>query len=316
MTPETKAHHDQAEKWLAGRREHYHNPFCVLLRYLVSLEEQVRKMPPVSGERYAQYCREQGVCTGFPFPVPPAPAGRTGDILRFITEFDHACLGRMVQSVFIGLIGFLARSRGEIHLLDFGTGSTCGMYGEDGRFLFTGGDVDTDAVSFWAIDELSEPSGSIFKKAYYGKTDILAFDPGVKFDLITGHHVLEHCLNWESVLDHVAGLLRKDGYLYLSFPRSGGFYDTVYRVMSPHDHRADFDLRALEEKAGHAGLTLCLSDLYVDPNGKFNWICTFYPELVDQEIADCFYELCIGVDAKLLLGYHHYGHYVVFRKTS
>jgi SAM-dependent methyltransferase len=191
---------------------------------------------------------------------------------------------------------------------------TCGMYGENGRFLFTGKNVDIDAVSFWGIDDMHEPSGSIFKRSEYRRCNILSFEPGEQFDLITGHHVLEHCHDWRSVIAYVSRLLKREGYLYLSFPRFGGFYDTVYRLMSPHDHRSDFDLNTLKNACRETGLEMCLSDIYVDPNGKFDWMCNIYPEFVNKEISDCFYNLCIAIDAKLPLGYHHYGYYVVFRK--
>lgn len=310
------AYHDAAKRWLTSSRGNFSNPFFVLLSYLVSLEERLRDVAPVSCDGYENYFRKRCTVREFPFEIPFGPVERTGDIMQFISRFDHAYLSRMVQSVFIGLIAFLVRSRGRINLLDFGAGQTCGMYGEGGRFLFTEGKVDTDAVSFWAIDDLHEPKGSVFRKSRYRQCNILSFDPREKFDLITGHHVLEHCHDWSAVVGHVAGLLKKDGYLYLSFPRFGGFYDTVYRLMSPLDHCADFDLHALEAVAGRAGLEPCLTDVYVDPNGKFDWICSFYPELVDKQIADCFYDLCVSIDAKLLLGYHHYGYYVVFRKVS
>jgi hypothetical protein len=83
--------------------------------------------------------------------------------------------------------------------------------------------------------------------------------------------------------------------------------------MSLLDHCADFDLHKLKSAAERAGMEMCLFDIYVDPNGKFDWIHNIYPELVNKEMFDCFYDLCIKVDSKLFLGYHHYGHYVFFK---
>jgi hypothetical protein len=86
--------------------------------------------------------------------------------------------------------------------------------------------------------------------------------------------------------------------------------------MSPFDHCATFDVERLEDCAKNGGLELCYSDTYVDPNNRFDWICAFYPDLVQKKMADCFYDLCVQVDARLLLGWHHYGHYTIFRKKG
>ncbi|MDQ7787761.1 MAG: methyltransferase domain-containing protein [Thermodesulfovibrionales bacterium] len=308
--------HNSVRRMILENKEHLHNPFFILIRYLTDLDEQIAGVAPVSCAEYENYFRKNFLPGNFPLAIDPVSVKKQEDIIQFIDSYDRAHLWKMVSHVFIGLIGFLVSRRGKISLLDFGSGHTCGMYGENGRFLFTGKHVDTDAVTFWAIDELHEPSGAIFQKANYLKSNILSFNPGEKFDLITGHHVLEHCCDWQDVIEHVAGLLKEDGYLYLSFPRFGGFYDSVYRLISPHDHCADFSLETLKSTAGKNGLKECLVDVYVDPNGKFDWIPSIYPGLVSKQMSDCFYDLCIAIDSKLLIGYHHYGYYVVFRKTS
>jgi len=307
---------DMAEKWLRKNRHNYHNPFYLLLNFLLTLHEELECANAISCDDYEHYFQERCFSKHVPFDVPFPSVIKEEDIKRFIKAFDHAYLGRMVQGVFISLIKFLADERKTIRLLDFGSGKTCGMYGENGRFLFETGNVNISDIHFFGIDDLHRPSGSIFERSSYKKCNILSFHPEVKFDLITGHHVLEHCRNWEDVITHVSDLLNQDGYLYMSFPRFGGFYDTAYRLMSPHDHCANFDIDMLKSFSERIGLEMCFSDIYVDPNSRFDWACSLYPDIVDKEIADCFYDLCVHIDSKVLLGYHHYGHYVVFRKTG
>jgi SAM-dependent methyltransferase len=290
------------------------NPFFTLMTYLLSLEDQLKFVLPISNADYEKYFRQHCIAADFPFAIATRPVCEEGNIVEFINRFDLAHLTKMIDSVFVSLIRFLVQQRGTINLLDFGTGQTCGMYGENGRFLFEQGRVDIDNIYFFGIDDLHEPQGSIFKKSAYLKCNILSFRTDKRFDLITGHHVLEHCYNWEEVLVHIVGLLKKDGYLYLSFPRLGGFYDTAYRLMSPADHCASFDIPALKVYLGGLGVDMCLSDIYVDPNNRFDWICNIYPGIVSKELADSFYDLCVILSSKLPLGWHHYGHYVVCRK--
>ncbi len=306
---------DMAEKWLHDNRNNFNNPFYILLKYLLSLNEQLRDVIPVSCDDYKNYFKKRCFIYNFPFEINFKSVNKREDRIKFINEFDHAYLGKMIRSVFIQLIHFLVQQRGSINLLDFGSGQTCGMYGENGRFLFEEGNVNISGINFFGIDEIHKPSGAIFEKTKYLKCNILSFYSEEKFDLITGHHVLEHCFNWDDIISHVSTLLKQDGYLYLSFPRFGGFYDTAYRLMSPLDHRANFDMGMLKSFSASVGLEMCLSDIYVDPNNRFDWICNLYPELVNKEMAICFYDLCVNIDLKLLLGYHHYGHYVIFRKT-
>jgi len=324
--------HGIAKTWLLENRSNFHNPFYMLLAYLLSLSKQAQQSDPISCHTYEMYLKSHCFTKNFPFEIAfeRLPVDCTSEegkhemqkpfheksIIKFINAFDHAYLSKMVQGVFISLIRFLTNQRGTINLLDFGSGETCGMYGENGRFLFDTAGVNIGAIHFACIDDLHKPSGSIFERSTYKKCNILSFHPQEKFDLITGHHVLEHCYNWEDVIVHVSNLLKKNGYLYASFPRFGGFYDTAYRSFSPHDHRANFDIDMLQSFSERSGLELCFSDIYVDPNNRFNWICNLYPDLVNKETADCFYDLCVHIDSKLLLGYHHYGHYVVFRKTA
>ena len=303
------------EKWLQENRNNFSNPFYVLLRHLVDLDAQLKNAAPLSCSDYRNYFKERCFINGLPFEITPVTVEDKKDITEFIAAFDHAYLGKMIQHVFIALIKYLSDSRGQINLLDFGTGSTCGMFGEGGRFLFENGKVNINSINFFGIDDLHKPQGAIFKKSTYRQCNILSFNPDERFDLITGHHVLEHCYNWEDVITHVSRLLKQGGYLYLSFPRFGGFYDTAYRLMSISDHCANFDVDKLAHFSKTVGLELCLSDVYVDPNGGFNWISNLYPDLVNRETADCFYNLCLRIDSKLPLGYHHYGHYVVFRKV-
>jgi SAM-dependent methyltransferase len=307
---------DMAEKWLKNNRDNCSNTFYILLKFVTSLNAQLKDVAHVSCDAYVHYFKERCVANQFPFEIPFGPVGKRENIIEFMNEFDYAYLDKMIRGVFISLIRFLISERGRIDLLDFGTGATCGMYGENGRFLFEQGKVSPEAVHFVGIDDLHDPQGSIFEKAAYHRCNILSFATDRKFDLITGHHVLEHCCNWDEVMAHVSKLLKQKGYFYLSFPRFGGFYDSVYRLMSPFDHCATFDIDMLKNFAKSSGLEMCFSDVYVDPNNRFDWICALYPDLAHKEIADCFYHLCVQIDAKLLLGCHHYGHYVVFRKIG
>ncbi|OHE55829.1 MAG: hypothetical protein A2Z47_11850 [Thermodesulfovibrio sp. RBG_19FT_COMBO_42_12] len=306
---------DVAEKWLRDNRNNFSNAFYILLKYLASLNKQLKDIAPVSCDDYVDYFRERYFINNFPFEITSDPVNEKENIIEFINKFDYAYLDKMICSVFISLIRFLVNLEGNINLLDFGSGQTCGMYGENGRFLFKEGNVNIDAVKFFAIDDIHEPHDSIFRSSTYLKCNILSFHTEKKFDIITGHHVLEHCHNWEDVVRHVSKLLKHGGYLYLSFPRFGGFYDTVYRLMSPLDHCANFDLNVLKSFSESIGLEMCLSDIYVDPNNRFDWIYSLHPKLTNKKIAAHFYDLCVNIDSKLLLGYHDYGHYVVFRKT-
>ncbi len=307
---------DLAKKWLHDNKNNFNNQFYILLRYLLSLHEHLKDAEPISSLEYENYFRERCIFDNIPFEVTPHPVREKGPIIEVINEFDRAYLDKMIQSIFIHLIGFLVKQKGSINLLDFGTGPTCGMYGENGRFLFEKGLVDINSVNFFAIDDIHKPQGAIFEKSTYKTCDILSFNTNKKFDLITGHHVIEHCYNWEDVILHLSKILNDGGYIYLSFPRFGGFYDTAYRLMSPLDHCAAFDINTLKDFSEKNGLHMCYRDIYVDPNNQFDWICKIYPELVNKEIAKCFYDLCVAIDSKTLLGYHHYGYYVILKKAA
>ncbi|OGW44334.1 MAG: hypothetical protein A2Y66_05025 [Nitrospirae bacterium RBG_13_41_22] len=309
-------HNDVAQRWLQDNRNNFNNPFYILFKHLLSLNKQIEHVPPISCGDYEDYFRKQYIVNNFPFEINFQPAIKTEPIIEFINEFDYTYLRKMIHSVYLSLIRFLVSLRGSINLLDFGTGPTCGLYGENYRFLFEQEKINIDSVRFVGIDAFHKPAGSIFHKSKYLKSDILSFDTLEKFDLITGHHVLEHCYNWEDVFRHMSTILKPEGYLYLSFPRFGGFYDTAYRLMATSDHCANFDITLLQSYSKKVGLEMCLRDIYIDPNFRFNWICNLYPNLVDRETADCFYNLCISIDSKLLLGYHHYGHYVIFKKLE
>lgn len=305
---------DMAEKWLTNNSNYYGNTFYILLKFVTSLNAQLKDVAYVSCDSYADYFKKRCVVRRFPFEIPFGSVTERNNVMEFINEFDHAYLDKMIRSVFVSLVRFLISEKGEVDLLDFGTGPTCGMYGENGRFLFEQGGVNPKAVHFVGIDDLHKPQGSIFEKATYHRCNMLSLDTDKKFDLITGHHVLEHCSNWNEVIVHVSKLLKRSGYFYVTFPRFGGFYDSVYRLMSPYDHSATFDIDTLNLSAQGSGLEMCFSDIYVDPNNRFDWLCALNPGLIHKDMADCFYNLCVQIDAKLLLGFHHYGHYVVFQK--
>jgi len=303
---------DKAKNWLQDNRNNFGNPFYNLLNFLVAIHENIDDIEPVSCHQYQDYL-QGGFFNEMPFPITLPEVEEEEDIISFINAFDRAYLHKMIHGVFVGLIGYLVQQKDNISLLDFGTGASCGLYGgPSGLALF--GSLDTRQLHFVGIDNVHKPGGSVFNNATYIKSDILSFTSERKFDLITGHHVLEHCYNWEAVMTHLHLLLKKGGYAYLSFPRFGGFYDTVYRLMAPLDHCASFNLDTLQKHGENIGLKLCLADVYTDPNFRFNWMCNLQPELIDQEIADCFYDLCVKIDAKKLLGLHLYGNYVIFQK--
>jgi len=305
-----------ALKWLEENGNNFNTSFYTLLNYLSSLNKELKSQDSITCNEYANHFMRQYFKNHFPFEIEFSQPDNHSNILEFINAFDHAYLKKMIHSTFIELIHFLIQQKGTVNLLDFGTGQTCGLYGKAFLILFQEGRIDTNKVNFFGVDEVYEPKGAVFKKAYYIKSNITSFHPRLKFNLITGHHVLEHCLNWEHVIEHLSGLLKKEGYLYLSFPQLGGFYDTAYRLLNPSDHCGSFNLSSLQRVAENSGLELCLSDIYVDPNMKYNWICNLYPEMVTKEIADCFYYLCVSIDSKMLLGYHHYGYYVIFKKSA
>lgn len=306
----------KSDTWIRDNRNNFSNVFYVLLKFLLSLNNRLENTPPVSCAEYEDYFRKNMVINGFPFEIPFQEVSRQENIIKFMYEFDQAYLRKMIHAVFLPLIRFLIHQKGSINLLDVGTGATCGLFSSDEHRLYKEANIDVGAVNFWGIDAFHKPSNAVFKKSVYEKSDILSFDSQEKFDLITGHHVLEHCGSWEEVIRHLNELLKPGGYLYLSFPRFGGFYDTAYRLMNITDHCADFDIDDLRTYSQSLGLEMCFLDTYVDPNHRFSWICKLYPELADKEIADCFYDLCVCIDSKLLLGYHDYGYYVVFKRTG
>ena len=315
------------------------NPFYVLLYFLESLNSSLEKAEPVSHNAYKNYILSHFTINNIFAKTdlfkyikkdmkPPFKRSsmnflrkqndlfKQKDIIKFIYDFDLLQMSKMIDSIFVRLIRFLVERRGTINLLDVGTGSTCGLYNESFKFLFNDGKVDTRGINFYGVDDSCEPHGSFFESSIYKKCNILFFNEVVKFDLITGHHVLEHCYNWDDVIKHVCYLLKDEGYLYLSFPKFGGFYDSAYRLMAPSDHCSFFDLENLIRLSDDIGLQHCLTDIYVDPRNRFSWISKLYPELINEETADYFYELCVKIDSKLLLGFHEYGHYVVFQKIS
>jgi SAM-dependent methyltransferase len=302
-----------ARDWLRDHRSRFSSPFFTLLNLLAEMHRQCRGLPPVSCRAYREYLRADEV-DELPFTVTAPPVAERDDILAYIADYDAAEFERMVRGTFIGLLRHQLENRERVALLDFGTGPTCGIYNKQFRdVLFV--DLDCDRICFTGIDSVHLPSGAVFRQAEYRRADIVSFAAGKRrFDLITGHHVLEHCYNWEAVMAELAGMLAVGGMLYLSFPRYGGFYDTVYRLLTPLDHCANFDMEALVTTAAAHGLVLQRAAAYVDPRSRFGWLCDLQPELIGRDIADAFYDLCVGIDARKLLGMHMYGHYVVFRK--
>ncbi|MBN2232431.1 MAG: methyltransferase domain-containing protein [Deltaproteobacteria bacterium] len=302
-----------AAVWLDDNRSRFDCPFHVLLNFLGELHRQSAALPPVSCRRYRD-CLAAGAVDELPFAVARPPvAERDDDILAYIADYDEAEFRRMVHGTFVGLLRHQLENRETPALLDFGTGPACGMYNERYRDeLF--GDLDLDRVRFTGIDSVHRPAGAGFARAEYRKADIAAFAAERKFDLVTGHHVLEHCYRWEAVVGRIGELLAPGGWVYLSFPRYGGFYDTVYRLLTPLDHCASFDVELLATTAAAHGLVLKRAATYVDPRSRFGWLCEALPKLIERDIADAFYDLCVGIDARRLLGLHLYGHYVVFQK--
>jgi SAM-dependent methyltransferase len=303
---------DMARNWLQSNKNNFGNPFYNLLNFLTTMHKGLESIDHVSCVRYQEYlqasCRNE-----LPFEIKLSSIPQEEDIIQFINAFDQAYIHKMIHAVFIGLIRYLTQQKKAISLLDFGTGASCGLYGHQyGEDLFK--NINKNRVQFVGIDDVHKPGGAVFDNSTYIKSNILSFKSNRKFDLITGHHVLEHCFDWEEVMAHISQLMEKGGYVYLSFPRFGGFYDTTYRLMSSLDHCANFRMETLKSTAEELGLKLCFTDIYVDPNFRFNWMCTLFPKLIDREIANCFYDLCVEIDAKKLLGLHLHGNYVVFQK--
>jgi len=303
---------NMGKNWLQANKNNFGSPFYNLLNFLLTLHNSIENLEPISCRQYRQYL-QVGFLNEMPFSITLPDVKEEEDIVSFINALDQAYLYQMINGAFVGLIRYLLQQKDNISLLDFGTGASCGLYGgQSGHTLFDS--IDTQHLHFVGIDNVHKPGGSVFNSSTYRKSDILSFTSDRKFDLITGHHVMEHCYNWEAVIKHLHLLLKKGGYAYLSFPRLGGFYDTTYRLMAPKDHCASFDLNSLQKCGETIGLKLCLAGAYLDPNFRFSWMGNLLPKLIDQEIADCFYSLCVSIDAKKLLGLHLYGNYVIFQK--
>jgi len=165
------------------------------------------------------------------------------------------------------------------------------------------------------IDKHVTPKDAVFRHAATVQSDLLEFESTEPFDLVTSHHVLEHCMDWRSVIRKTHRLLRPGGYAYLSYPAFGGFYDVTYRLLTRNDHVATYTNEEILQFAAGEGFDVVLSAPYVDPASRFKWLPVLN-ETVSAELQSHFYDLCVYVGARTRVFMHHYGHYLVLRKRG
>lgn len=163
---EAQSLQEKTADWLRGNRKSFNNQFYVLLNYLLSFNKQLKSISPVACEDYKNHFKQNGYIGNLPFEITFPDVKEKENIIEFINDFDRIYLDRMIYSVFIRLIRFMVQQREEINLLDFGAGSLCGMYGENGRFLFEAGNINIDSVNFYAIDDIHKPQGSFLKRLH------------------------------------------------------------------------------------------------------------------------------------------------------
>ncbi len=307
---------DSLDAWLDRNRSRVGDPFHVLVGMLRHARRDCRDFAPITKGEYDAHFRARTSGSGLPFQSPPPPELPLElSIEQFVNAYDAAHLDRMVRHHLLGLVRHIIGSRGRCDLLDYGTGPTCGLFGAAHRELHAQAGVDTSRVHFVGIDKHLTPKDPVFRHAVTRRVDLLELEVAEPFDLVTSHHVLEHCMDWRAVIRKTHRLLRPGGHAYLSYPTFGGFYDATYRLMTRNDHVATYTNDEILEFAGQEGFDVALSAPYVDPASRFNWLPAVN-EAVSAELQSHFYDQCVHVGLRTRMFMHHYGHYVVLRKQG
>jgi len=305
------------DHWLAEHEDRFASPFHPLAGFLRRSLRDVQDLPPMSPDEYALYMRSRTLGPGLPFrdePLPELP--RAVPIEHFIDALDRALLDRMVQDHLFGLLRYLSRRPQGCTFLEYGTGPTCGLHGQEHAELYRRAEIDVERITFLGIDKFLLPSGAVFPHSRYLQRDLLRFDPGERFDLVTAHHVLEHVREWRKLIAAAGRVLTRGGYAFLSFPAFGGFYDVLYRLLKREgdvDHVTTYELDDVISAAHESGLDLLLASPYADPRMRFFWLPSVDPT-VTPELQSAVYDACVQIGARTRLFLHHYGHYVVFVK--
>ncbi len=314
---------DALSLWLEERREAFSHPFHVMAGMLRNVWLDVRESPPMAPGQYVDYFQKKTMEGGLPFPRVPLPEIPSDSAIEaFIGAYDLAHLIRMIRDHLYGLINHVIKVRSTCALLDYGAGAGCGLYGKEQEATLREYDLsilqhvsDPGRVLFLAIDKFMTPADAVFPASRYQKADIQTFRHPAPFDLITAHHVLEHCFHWRTVIEKVHELLRVGGFFFLSFPTFCCFMDAAYRLMTRADHTATYTHEEILAHAEALGFKTLYSAPYVDPANRWAWLTRLEPEMIDDQLQSRCYDLAVQAGARAGLFFHHYGSYVIFKKT-
>ncbi len=310
--------------WLEKNREAHAHPFHAMAGLLRNLWLETRTLPPMAPERYVDYFNTRSIVGDLPFLQVPLPTLSTGlPIEAFVQEYDLAHLIRMIRHHLYGLINHVIETRSTCTLLDYGAGAGCGLYGKEREAILREYDLsilehvsDPGRVDFRAIDKFMTPGNAVFETSHYQKEDILTFRPPGRFDLITGHHVLEHCLDWRAMLAKAHELLRPGGFFYLSFPAFCCFSDALYRLLTKTDHVATYTRGEILDHADGLGFETLFSTPYVDPANRWSWLTRLESDRIDNELQSRCYDLAVQAGVRSHIFFHHFGWYILLKKAS
>lgn len=253
---------------------------------------------------------------GLPFlaSVDLGVVSRELPIESYVNAVDGAVLDHMVHGHLLGLLAHLSKRAHGCSIVDYGTGLECGLYSRQLAPIYENAGIDVRRIRFVGIDKFLKPANSVFPDAKYLKTDLAKFPSDQRFDMISAHHVLEHIREWPTLLASASRVLVPGGYAFLSFPTFGGFYDVVYRLLTKEDHVATFELEEIIDRAADVGLELALAVPYADARMRFFWLPNI-EKAVSTELQSAVYDLCVFLTARTRLLFHHYGHYLIFRRV-
>lgn len=306
----------QLDGWLMSHRDHTQSPFHPIAGFLRQSVRDCAGLSPMSPHDYEHLirCRTKGAGPSFLPSVDLGSVNPDSPIGTYINDLDAVVLDHMVHGHLIGLLAHLSARSNGCDFLDYGTGATCGLHGDRHLPMYESAGIDVTRVRFVGLDKFVRPANSVFPRATYVKKDLASFVTEDRFDLVSAHHVLEHVRDWGKLLACASRVLKRDGFAFLSFPTFGGFYDVVYRLLTKEDHVATFELDEIIARASKEGLELVLSAPYADPRMRFFWLPTV-EETVSSKLQVAVYDLCVFLTAHTRLPFHHYGHYLMFRRV-
>lgn len=314
---------DILSNWLEERRDEFSHPFHVMAGMLRHCWLESRAFALMAPGEYVDYFNNHTIDGGFPLAGVPLGEISPGlSIEAFVQEYDTAHLIRMIRDHLYGLVNHVLDVRPACSLLDYGAGAGCGLYGKEQESTLRQYNMsilqhvsDPGRVDFLAIDKFMTPGNAVFENSRYKKEDLTTFTDHAPFDLITAHHVLEHCFDWRTMLRKAHELLRRGGFFFLSFPTFCSFLDVAYRLLTKTDHVATYTREQILDHASALGFETAFAAPYVDPANRCAWLSKLAPDLVDDELQSRFYETAVQAGVRSRLFFHHYGSYVILKKS-